>query len=109
MEVQPATELSIHNAAYSPIVHPSTPTMPAVQPGSTILVTGASGFIAAHVVEHLLNAGFNVRGTVRSDGKGQYLEKLFKDNKGGKFEYVLVEDITKVGDLRKGLTTAWSL
>ncbi|GFP59623.1 putative uncharacterized oxidoreductase C513.07 [Trichoderma asperellum] len=33
----------------------------------TVLVTGASGFIAAHVVEAFLRKGYNVRGTVRSD------------------------------------------
>ncbi len=31
-----------------------------------IVVTGASGFIAKHVMARLLNAGFTVRGTVRS-------------------------------------------
>lgn len=33
----------------------------------TVLITGASGFIAAHVVEAFLRNGYNVRGTVRSD------------------------------------------
>ncbi|KAL2842724.1 hypothetical protein BJY01DRAFT_216408 [Aspergillus pseudoustus] len=33
----------------------------------TILVTGASGFVAAHVVEAFLREGYNVRGTVRSE------------------------------------------
>jgi dihydroflavonol-4-reductase len=32
----------------------------------TVLVTGASGFIASHVVQQLLEAGYRVRGTVRS-------------------------------------------
>jgi len=31
-----------------------------------VLVTGASGFIAAHIVEQLLGKGYRVRGTVRS-------------------------------------------
>ncbi|XP_070545375.1 uncharacterized protein [Ptychodera flava] len=31
-----------------------------------VLVTGASGFIAAHVTQQLLRAGYRVRGTVRS-------------------------------------------
>ncbi|MCB1692967.1 MAG: aldehyde reductase [Pseudomonadales bacterium] len=31
----------------------------------TVLVTGASGFIAGHCILDLLNAGYNVRGTVR--------------------------------------------
>lgn len=31
-----------------------------------VLVTGASGYIATHVVQQLLKAGYSVRGTVRS-------------------------------------------
>jgi len=30
-----------------------------------ILVTGASGFIASHIVQQLLEGGYRVRGTVR--------------------------------------------
>ena len=33
---------------------------------TTVLVTGASGFIAGHVIEELVRAGYTVRGTVRS-------------------------------------------
>jgi nucleoside-diphosphate-sugar epimerase len=32
----------------------------------TVLVTGGSGFVASHVILHLLNAGYDVRTTVRS-------------------------------------------
>ncbi len=34
-----------------------------------ILVTGASGFVAKHLIGQLLNAGYAVRGTVRGQGK----------------------------------------
>ncbi len=34
-----------------------------------VLVTGASGFVAKHVIGQLLNAGHDVRGTVRGQGK----------------------------------------
>ncbi|KRA99706.1 hypothetical protein ASD83_04160 [Devosia sp. Root685] len=34
-----------------------------------ILVTGASGFVAKHVIGELLRAGYRVRGTVRNRGK----------------------------------------
>ncbi len=34
--------------------------------GKAVLVTGASGFIARHIIVKLLNAGYRVRGTVRS-------------------------------------------
>ncbi|WWD19047.1 hypothetical protein CI109_103505 [Kwoniella shandongensis] len=70
--------------------------MPAIAPGSLVLVTGASGYIAAHAVEAFLDAGFPVRGTVRSKGKGEYLVNLFKDKKA-KFEYAIVKDIAEDG------------
>lgn len=39
----------------------------------TILVTGASGYIAKHIVQRLLNAGHHVRGSVRSPAKAEAL------------------------------------
>jgi len=36
---------------------------------SVVLVTGASGFVAAHVIDQLLNADHSVRATVRSESK----------------------------------------
>ena len=35
----------------------------------TVLITGVSGFIAKHCAVELLNAGYRVRGTVRSAGR----------------------------------------
>ncbi|KAG8998308.1 methylglyoxal reductase (NADPH-dependent) gre2 [Tulasnella sp. JGI-2019a] len=66
--------------------------MPAIKAPATVLVTGASGFIAASCCQELLKRGFNVRGTVRSKEKGEYLAKVF-ENEPGKFEYVIVEDM----------------
>lgn len=61
--------------------------------GSKILVTGASGFIAVHVVDELLREGYSVVGTVRSSEKGDYLKDLFKGK--GEFDYVIVKDIAE--------------
>lgn len=68
--------------------------MPAITSGK-VLVTGANGFIAVWVVKKLLENGYSVRGTVRSESKGKHLEEIFKEY-GDKFEIVVVEDITKV-------------
>ncbi|KAG8951133.1 methylglyoxal reductase (NADPH-dependent) gre2 [Tulasnella sp. 424] len=70
--------------------------MPLVSPPAKVLVTGASGFIAAQVCKTLLEKGYSVVGTVRSESKGDYLKDLFKDF-GEKFSYVIVKDIDKEG------------
>ncbi|KAL6693869.1 hypothetical protein J3F84DRAFT_350582 [Trichoderma pleuroticola] len=41
----------------------------------TVLVTGASGYIAAHVVDVFLKKGYNVRGTVRSEKAAEGVRK----------------------------------
>ncbi|OSD07838.1 NAD-P-binding protein [Trametes coccinea BRFM310] len=69
--------------------------MPAITSGK-VLVTGANGYIAVWVVKTLLEQGFSVRGTVRSESKAVHLRKLFKSY-GDHFEVVIVEDITKDG------------
>lgn len=69
--------------------------MPSTQSGSKILVTGANGFIAVWVVQDLLERGYSVRGTVRTESKAAHIKKLF-EKFGDKFEVVIVPDITKV-------------
>ena len=69
--------------------------MPVSLPPRTVLVTGASGFIASWVCLTLLRGGYGVRGTVRSTQKGEYLNKLFVEF-GDRFEYVVVADVSKV-------------
>jgi len=41
------------------------------------VVTGASGFLAGHIIKKLLERGYVVRGTVRNKEKGSLLLKLF--------------------------------
>lgn len=48
---------------------------------STVLVTGANGFIAQHIIRQLLEKGFNVVGTVRSEEKATQLLNLFQNEK----------------------------
>ena len=62
---------------------------------TTVLVTGASGFIATHVVQQLQQAGYKVRGTVRSLDNEQKIKPLRELCPGAKHEVELVEaDLT---------------
>ncbi|KAL1741963.1 hypothetical protein HDZ31DRAFT_66409 [Schizophyllum fasciatum] len=70
--------------------------MPAVSAPAKVLVSGANGYIAMWVVRTLLEAGYSVRGTVRSAAKGAYLSNYFRAH-GDKFELAIVDDITKEG------------
>ncbi|KAH9487440.1 NADPH-dependent methylglyoxal reductase GRE2 [Psilocybe cubensis] len=65
---------------------------------SRVLVTGANGYVASWIVRTLLEQGYIVRGTVRSASKGKQLKEIFASY-GDKFEWVVVNDITKDGIL----------
>lgn len=68
--------------------------MPVTTP---ILVTGATGFIAAHIVNQLLEGGYRVRGTVRSLRKPGDIDAL-KALPGASERLELVEaDLTRPG------------
>lgn len=71
--------------------------MAAAPKGSTVLVTGASGFIGSHVVAEFIKHGYKVRGTVRSEAKGKWLTTLFDKEHPGAFSYAIVPDISKSG------------
>ncbi|KAH6613138.1 NAD dependent epimerase/dehydratase [Boeremia exigua] len=67
---------------------------PAVAPGSIVLVTGANGFVGAHVADQLLQQGYKVRGTVRDAKKHQWLADLFTNKYGeGRFDLITVKDM----------------
>ncbi|KAE9396628.1 NAD(P)-binding protein [Gymnopus androsaceus JB14] len=57
---------------------------------SRILVTGANGFLGAHIVKEALDSGYIVRGTVRSSEKAEELKKVFPSDK---FETTIVPDL----------------
>ena len=51
------------------------------------------------VVRTLLERGFTVRGTVRSEDKGKFMKEYFGSlGYGDKFEIAVVDDIIKVGN-----------
>ncbi|KAH6903136.1 D-lactaldehyde dehydrogenase [Coprinopsis sp. MPI-PUGE-AT-0042] len=70
--------------------------MPTVAPGAKVLVTGANGYIAMWTVRKLLEKGYSVRATVRSEKKGAHLVDYFKSY-GDKLEIAVVADISKEG------------
>jgi nucleoside-diphosphate-sugar epimerase len=67
----------------------------ALPEGSLILLTGATGFVSAHIIQQLLRRGYRVRGTVRNLSKAEWLaNELFREEASeGAFELVLVEDM----------------
>lgn len=56
-----------------------------------VFVTGASGFIAKHIVRELLESGYDVRASVRSERRKDELQGLFPD---AKLEFATL-DLTK--------------
>ena len=56
-----------------------------------VLVTGATGFVASHLILGLLDEGYAVRGTIRSLAKGPRLLKDLSDYAGREIEIELVE------------------
>lgn len=62
--------------------------------GSLVLVTGANGYLASHVIQQFLERGYKVRGTVRNVAKTSWLfQDLFKTaSENGRFELIQVHD-----------------
>lgn len=58
----------------------------------TILVTGASGFVAAHVLTAFLSAGYKVRGTVRSESTAEKVRKTHSEW-SSQLSFAIVPDI----------------
>lgn len=72
----------------------------AIPKGSTVLVTGANGFIGSHIADQFLQYGFRVRGTVRNADKNMWLEHVFREKHGhGCFEMWTVPNMADQGAL----------
>ena len=61
---------------------------------ATVFVSGATGFIAQHVIKQLIEKGYKVVGSVRSEAKGKKVQKNFGSEN---FQYEIVEDLETVG------------
>ncbi|CAI7670764.1 unnamed protein product [Penicillium bialowiezense] len=62
----------------------------------TILITGASGFVASHVLALFLHGGYNVRGTVRSVATAETVRQGFPQYES-QLSFAIVEDVGKLG------------
>lgn len=62
---------------------------------SRVLLTGGTGFIAAHVLDVLLDRGHSVVTTVRSTQKGQTILDNHKNVPRDKLNFIIVEDIAQ--------------
>ena len=69
--------------------------------GSTsVFVSGATGFIAQHIIKQLIEKGYKVVGSVRSEAKGENIQKNFGSEN---FQYEIVEDLETLGAFDKAL------
>ncbi|KAJ5674157.1 hypothetical protein N7462_009596 [Penicillium macrosclerotiorum] len=60
-----------------------------------ILITGVSGFIATHIVDSFIRAGYLVRGTVRSPSTAEKVSQTFPEYvQDGRLTFAIVQDIT---------------
>lgn len=73
---------------------------------SLVLLTGANGFVAVSVIRTLLEKGYNVVGTVRSESKTEFLRNKFSTFvEEGRLGFAIVQDITAPGALDDVLKT----
>lgn len=72
--------------------------------GQSVLLTGASGFIALHITDELLKKGYKVIGTVRSQSKADKITQQFKElYPNGELSFEIVGDIAAEGAFNETL------
>ncbi|KAH7411741.1 hypothetical protein DE146DRAFT_674224 [Phaeosphaeria sp. MPI-PUGE-AT-0046c] len=69
---------------------------PRLPKGSTILVTGVTGYIGAWVAEEALAMGYKVRGGVRSIEKAAWLQSHFDKSFPGQYSQVELADVSDI-------------
>ncbi|PWY70849.1 NAD(P)-binding protein [Aspergillus sclerotioniger CBS 115572] len=69
----------------------------------TILVTGASGFVASHIIATFLAAGYRVRGTVRSGSTAETVQSRFAPEHVERLSFAVVPDMAASGAFDKAV------
>lgn len=96
--IMPLSHHTHHQSSPSLTMSSLTISDPVLPKDSTIVVSGANGFIASHIVDQLLAAGYRVRGTVRDAAKYSWLSNHFEKTYGlGRFTLHAVPEVTKNG------------
>ena len=70
--------------------------MATISKGSWVFVTGVSGLIGSHVADHLLRAGYRVRGAVRTEQEAQMMHAIYAGRHAEAqdcFKYVFIADM----------------
>ncbi|WYZ37036.1 hypothetical protein EsH8_II_000542 [Colletotrichum jinshuiense] len=62
-----------------------------------VLLTGANGFIAQHILGQFLSEGSSVRAVVRTQSSADQLRSVFPSYPASKLDFALVPDITSPG------------
>jgi nucleoside-diphosphate-sugar epimerase len=68
----------------------------------TIFITGATGFIGSHVASQSLNAGYNVRLSVRKEAQIDRLKEILPKH-AEKIDFVVIPDLIKPGAFDQAL------
>ncbi|PYH98416.1 NAD(P)-binding protein [Aspergillus ellipticus CBS 707.79] len=77
--------------------------------GKQVLLTGGTGFIASHILTELLDAGYQVVVTVRTEAKGRQLLESLSETGDSDVSYVVVEEIAKEGAYEEALQSISAL
>lgn len=70
----------------------------------TVLVTGANGYLACHVIDQLLKKGYHVCGTVRSEKAERTVRDTFPEFFGSKLRTAFVRDLTNPQDFKEAFS-----